>query len=382
MESQPLLTPVYVHRKRSNRFYYLLAVVATLLIGSLVLFTHISGELNLPTVAEFSKALPTTKDTYHSMQIDYDGNGLYVESDIHFADIQETEIHYDIRSNDPNCMDHLFLKETIEDEKLTIYLETNYEHYNPPRIQVYMTVQVPTAVHLDYFKSKGGLKWNGPAFPIKEFEARSSSGSVKIDQLVAGSLIAHASSGSVKLTKVSVDTKVDLKTSSGSITAREITGTSLIAHASSGSIHITLSELKDSIDVKASSGSVELEGELTDDELVNHVKVVTSSGNIRATVNNYKELDFQASSGSIEVEATPLKGESFSTLKTSSGSIRGTFFEFEGIFDSITSSGSLRINGKVEYDLTKSHHKSGQVGSGAGSIKTSSGSGSTSLYFK
>ncbi|KAJ3315022.1 hypothetical protein HDV04_004822 [Boothiomyces sp. JEL0838] len=382
METQPLLAPVYVVRKRSNKFYYLLAIVATLLISSLVLFTHISIDTNLPTVAEFSKALATEQDSYKAMVVDYDGNGLYVESDISFADIKETQIHYDIRSNDPKCMDHLFLKETIANKTFTLYLETNYEHYNPPRIQVYITIHLPSYIKLDDFNSKGGLKWNGPTFPVHHFEAKSYSGSIKIDQLVSSELTAHASSGSVKLTKVSVDGQVNLKTSSGSITAREVSATNLIMHASSGSIHGTILELKDSAEVKASSGSVEFEGNLTNHEMDNMVKIITSSGNIRATVNNYKTIECQVSSGSIELEGTPLKEETLSTLKTSSGSIRGTFFGFEGDFDSTTASGSLRINGNVDYDVTKSHHKAGRVGNGSGSIKTSSGSGSTSLYFK
>ncbi|KAJ3274386.1 hypothetical protein HDV01_002990 [Terramyces sp. JEL0728] len=382
MESQPLLPAVHVQRKRSSRFYYLLAVVAAVLVSSLVLSTHIQYDANLPTISEYSKSLPTNQDSYSLMEIDYKGNGLYVESEISFSDISETQIHYDIRSNDPKCMDHLFIKETIEKEKFNLYLETNYENYNPPRIQVYIALHIPKSIHLKDFTGKGGLKWNGPTFSIEKFTAKSSSGSIKIDQLEAGILSAYASSGSIKITKVDVETSIGLHSSSGSITAREITATDLIAHASSGSIHVTLSDIKDSIDLKASSGSVELESDLTDSSLTNQVKIVASSGNVRATVKEYKQLEIQTASGSVELEATPLKQETDATLKTSSGSIRATFFGYEGTFDSTTSSGSLRVNGDVEYDITKSHHKTGQVGTGPGTVKTSSRSGSTSLYFK
>ncbi|KAJ3274387.1 hypothetical protein HDV01_002991 [Terramyces sp. JEL0728] len=465
MESQPLLVHTHIVRKNKNKLYCCYALISIVIISAISgYFTFPNGAFEpLEKVALYNKELPTQPESFSKFDIHYRGNGLSVESEISFAEIQETKVQYDVLSNDPNCMEHLEIKEGIAGEKLDISLSSDYTGFYHPQVKVYITVVLPSFVKLDEFRGEGGLIWNGQgegsnvdaftsnsdflsvnvknlfagdlkitansgSITISDVTAKSkvalksSFGSILIERVTAEELSAIASSGSIKWNNLSITGKTNLESSYGSIKGRTIkssdftTKTSsgsieisdaqvggdifasttfgsiglndlkcgtLVASASSGGVRSTLIQSKHAVDIQSSFGTIDVDIEFTDSKIAS-ANLQATSGTVSGRVLNYKSLDATSNYGSIKLDATPSKKENSSTnFKADSGSIKSTFYDYEGQFDASTSSGSISIDGDVEYIVDKSQKKSGLVGDGTdGTLVAHSTHGSIKLYFK
>lgn len=158
---------------------------------------------------------------------------------------------------------------------------------------------------------------------------------------------------------------------------------SLIASASSGTVRALKVELTDAVEISSSFGSVQVDLCYPDYGIAS-TKLEANSGSINGKISNYKNLDAHSNFGSIKLDLSPRKGENSSTkLFADSGSIKTTVYEYQGQFDATTSSGSLTISGDVEFIADKSHQKSGIVREGTiGTLYSHSTFGSTTLNFK
>lgn len=170
-------------------------------------------------------------------------------------------------------------------------------------------------------------------------------------------------------------TSVVSQSSSGSIRVMDIEG-NVTARTSSGSVRCD-NLLGDTATLGTSSGSVRL-----NDVRFNTCRLRTSSGSIRGYQVDCPDIQATVSSGSITIvcaQATPpaIKAD----LQTSSGSVSLTVPEgFSGRVDLSTSSGSVRTDFPVTVQgkLSKKHVV-GTVGQGAGIIRLKSSSGSVNL---
>ncbi|KAJ3323388.1 hypothetical protein HDV06_001908 [Boothiomyces sp. JEL0866] len=465
MESQPLLVHTHIVRKSKNKLYCCYALIAAVLISVFAVYVSFPAASSEPLelVATFDKALPTELESFSNMEIYYKGNGLYVESEVSFDNVPETMINYVVKSNDPNCMEHLVFAQDIFNGKLDISLASDYSGFHYPSVSVYLTIKIPKFIKLLEFQGEGGLIWNGKGHAswLNYFSSKSNFGSTKINNLNGRELLltsnsgsitvndtdcktnvalrsnfgsitienlkaqhldAQANSGSIKLHKVIVKEASELETlfgsikgtqlnsgslnvktnsgaieferaniqdgskfksSFGSIRLDDLKSESLVAGASSGSVHALNIELAEFLEIKSSFGSIEVDIKYYDSKTASAILEATS-GKIYGKILDYKSLEAHSSYGSIKLTASPKKAEaSTSSLTADSGTINTTFEGYQGQFDSTTSSGSLNINGDVEFIVDRSHKKSGIVGEGTkGTVVTHSTFGSTTLYFK
>ncbi|KAJ3261125.1 hypothetical protein HK103_006434 [Boothiomyces macroporosus] len=358
------------------------------------------------------------------MEIHYKGSGLHIESQVSFEETQEPRIGYVVKSNDPNCLQHLLFDHEISADKLEISITSDYNGFHYPTIHVDLTITMPKASTLSQFQSEGGLVWKGQGIksPVKHFSSKSNFGSLKISDLDTANLELSASAGSISLSDITSQSNIDLKssfgsvslenvatdslsckvdsggirtdnvtinekaqleTSFGSIKGTEMKSNSLIASASSGTVHALKVELTDAVEISSSFGSVQVDLCYPDYGIAS-TKLEANSGSINGKISNYKKLDAHSNFGSIKLDLSPRKDENSSTkLFADSGSIKTTVYEYQGQFDATTSSGSLTISGDVEFIVDKSHQKSGIVREGTiGTLYSHSTFGSTTLNFK
>jgi DUF4097 and DUF4098 domain-containing protein YvlB len=169
------------------------------------------------------------------------------------------------------------------------------------------------------------------------------------------SIVCVSSSGSLKVMDIEGD--VNARTSSGSVQCENLLGDTATLGTSSGSVHVN-------------------------DVTLSTCQLRTSSGSVHGHQINCPDIKANVSSGSITIvctETTPpeLKAD----LQTSSGSVNLTVPQaYTGRVDLSTSSGSIRtdfpvtVQGKIS-----KKHLMGTIGSGAGTIKLKSSSGSVRL---
>ncbi|MCP4454061.1 MAG: DUF4097 domain-containing protein [Planctomycetes bacterium] len=169
------------------------------------------------------------------------------------------------------------------------------------------------------------------------------------------SIVCGSSSGSLKV--IDIEGDVNARTSSGSVRCENLVGDTATLGTSSGSVHL-----------KGATFST--------------CQLRTSSGSIHVDQINCPDIKASVSSGSITIVCTQTSlPELKADLQTSSGSVNLTVPQaYKGRVDLSTSSGSIRtdfpvaVQGKIS-----KKHLVGTVGSGAGTIRLKSSSGSVRL---
>jgi DUF4097 and DUF4098 domain-containing protein YvlB len=170
------------------------------------------------------------------------------------------------------------------------------------------------------------------------------------------SVVCHSSSGSLKVTDI--EGNVTARTSSGSVRCENVVGDTATLDTSSGSVRLS-------------------------NVTFNACRLRTSSGSINGHDIGCPDVQANVSSGSITIVcAQTVASEVKADLQTSSGSVNLTVpASYSGRVDLSTSSGSIRtdfpvtVQGKIS-----KKHLVGTIGSGAGTIRLKSSSGSVRLH--
>lgn len=169
------------------------------------------------------------------------------------------------------------------------------------------------------------------------------------------SVVCHSSSGSVKV--INIEGNVNARSSSGSVRCENLLGDTATLDTSSGSVHLNEAKL-------------------------NTCRLHTSSGSIHGHQIDCSDIKANVSSGSITIVCVQTASpELKADLQTSSGSVNLTIPQnYEGQVSLSTSSGSIHtdlpviVQGKVS-----KKHLVGTVGQGSGTIRLKSSSGSVRL---
>lgn len=110
--------------------------------------------------------------------------------------------------------------------------------------------------------------------------------------------------------------------------------------------------------------------------------------NFNFLASKYKVLNAESSTGSIDLDLSPLK-DSKNTLNATVGSVHATFTGFSGTFDVKSNFGSAKVHGKsVHFDASKPNfpfgkkHLTGSVaGEGLGTVSAKTTTGSVKISF-
>ena len=181
-------------------------------------------------------------------------------------------------------------------------------------------------------------------------KVKTSSGSIKIEEIAANAIYLTASSGSVTANSCTSGTIYSIETTSGSIRSQDNQAEEFHIRANSGSIKLDHLSA-DRLSAKASSGSI------TADNITGDVTMNTSSGSIRChDIDITGDWKLRSSSGSIGING----------VKTDSLSLR---------FQGSSGSGHVHIDDFI-FKEKSSHRIIGSVGRGEYNmdVKTSSGS--------
>ncbi len=181
-------------------------------------------------------------------------------------------------------------------------------------ISISYDITVPEKTSILCGSSSGSLKVVGIEDDVN---ARTSSGSVRCDNLVGDAATLATSSGSVHLNNARLNT-CRLQTSSGSISGHQIDCSDIKANVSSGSITIVCTqdspaELK--ADLRTSSGSVNL---TVPPHYAGQVDLSTNSG----SVSTDHPITVQGKISKKHLVGTIGQGSGTIRLKSSSGSVR------------------------------------------------------------
>jgi DUF4097 and DUF4098 domain-containing protein YvlB len=169
------------------------------------------------------------------------------------------------------------------------------------------------------------------------------------------SVVCHSASGSVKV--MNIEGNVNARSSSGSVRCENLLGETATLDTSSGSVHLTGAKL-------------------------DTCRLHTSSGSIHGHQIDCSDIKANVSSGSITIVCVPTaSSELKADLQTSSGSVNLTLpQDYSGQVDLSTSSGSIHtdlpvtVQGKIS-----KKHLVGTVGQGSGTVRLKSSSGSVRL---
>jgi DUF4097 and DUF4098 domain-containing protein YvlB len=186
-----------------------------------------------------------------------------------------------------------------------------------------------------------------------ELEIKSSSGSIAVDSMDTGHVIAAASSGEVELRDIRA--RVDVSSSSGNIRVDDIRG-DLDAEASSGDIEID--QVRGSVVTETSSGSSKLSrvdgdisvsatsGRIDFEDTKGMISAQTSSGGIDGKgVWIDGDSSFHSTSGNIDIEfGNPLGAFSF-RLSSTSGKLQAG--DVQGEKDLAAGTGFFKISGET-----------------------------------
>lgn len=185
--------------------------------------------------------------------------------------------------------------------------------------------------------SSGSLRIERSLSVDGPFSARTSSGSLNLDELNAASADLQTSSGSLRANRtITVAGPFRAQTSSGSLRLDVLTAESAELTTTSGTLNaggrITLTgELKAS----TSSGSLRLEGEVQ----AKNVRASTSSGHLTADSLKTETYDLATTSGGISGGRITGAGR----MKSSSGSISADVLSLTGDTDISATSGTVRV---------------------------------------
>ena len=205
-----------------------------------------------------------------------------------------------------------------------------------------------------------------------KLKIKSSSGSIRMEDLSLTSAEAVNTSGSIRITKCDVKDDIYTKNSSGSINFSGVTGADITATNTSGGVRMENVKASGKIEVESTSGSVRFDDVKAEDNFsakatsgsvklekvkCNDLTLKSNSGSIR--LNDVKaegSLEAKNSSGGIHFDALEV-GKDIS-LSATSGSVSGTLIGSEDDYSIIskTSSGSNNLtdsrNGSKSMDVT------------------------------
>lgn len=292
---------------------------------------------------------------------------------------------------------HYGAKDTPADEWVTVRRDGDTLRVEIPRVnRVYVGVwfvneRLVLEVPRDWIgtvnaeTSSGSLNIED-SFSWKDTSLQTSSGSLRVDRTLTidGPFRAKTSSGSLNLDELTA-ASADLQTSSGSLRANRsiaVTG-AFRAQTSSGSLHMD-GLTADSAELQTTSGSLNADGRLTltgaltaettsgslrlsGDVQAQSVRASTSSGHLTVNHAETETFDLTSTSGGISGGEISGRGQ----MKSSSGSIRVDTLRLNGDTDVRATSGSVKLG--VPRDITFSF----EGNSGSGSIN-----GDYEMYYK
>ncbi|MBQ9187976.1 MAG: DUF4097 family beta strand repeat protein [Clostridia bacterium] len=166
-------------------------------------------------------------------------------------------------------------------------------------------------------------------------EANGVSGSVTLEDVQAEAITVSATSGSLKLSEAKADGAIEVKGASGSITVEDAACRALTATATSGSVRVRGSRAaSDPTEIGATSGSVTVE-----DCTFRDAAIHATSGSVRVNDTTAGDLHLNAKSGSVHFEN--LDASSL-TIKATTGSVSGSLAHAMR-FDAHATTGSVSI---------------------------------------
>ena len=136
-----------------------------------------------------------------------------------------------------------------------------------------------------------------------ELDVRSTSGSIRMNDITGKIITAKVTSGSVKLEKVTSESDLTIQSTSGSISLTDVVaGGNVSAKLTSGGIRLDNLKADGDISLEAVSGSVKgtIAGKESDYRI--HAGVTSGSCNLKDSDQGSKELNVKTTSGSIKVE--------------------------------------------------------------------------------
>ena len=193
-------------------------------------------------------------------------------------------------------------------------IKAEYPRVHGVSVSISYDVIVPRQTTVTCRCSSGSVKVVGTEGRV---DARSSSGSVRGEQLSGDRAVLHTSSGSVYLRQARFEA-CDLHTASGSIHGDNVDCKDIKARVSSGSISIVCKESVSpelTADLSTSSGSVNLSVPQT---FQGRVELSTSSGSVDTAL----PVTVQGKISQRHLVGTVGTGSGYIRLKTSSGSVR------------------------------------------------------------
>ena len=178
-----------------------------------------------------------------------------------------------------------------------------------------VVIQVPSRQLNSINVQKTSGSFSATGFDVNDVYVKSSSGSIKLDDVNAKTIQAISTSGSATIYGSSYD-DMTVKVSSGSVKMEGTKASKADITASSGSIKLT-DVTFDSLETHSNSGSLKAEGK------IGKVNATVTSGSIKLSdsIALTGESSFEAHSGSIKLYLVP-SPEYFFETKVSSGSIK------------------------------------------------------------
>lgn len=154
---------------------------------------------------------------------------------------------------------------------------------------------------------------NIKANSINKANIESTTGDISLE-MNAKSLNIKASTGIIKLNKVAVEEKIDIKTSTGNIVLNEVTAKNIDVNSSTGVVQLVSSIIEVHIEIETSTGDVKLE---KSDSNTLHIK--TATGNVKGTLLTNKIFIAKTDTGKVNVPVSTTGG--LCQIETDTGNI-------------------------------------------------------------
>lgn len=226
-----------------------------------------------------------------------------------------------------------------------------------PRVQVEITVQVPSGLEVDLRSSSGDLQTRGLAGTQR---LATTSGDILVEE-ASGTVTANATSGDIEASGLAL---ARIRSASGDIGVSGATRT-LVINTTSGNIQVD--GARDSLRIESVSGDIDLDG------AAGPVTLGTTSGEVQAR-GVVGPLVASTSSGDLDLGTTP--GFSRAEVSSVSGDVTlDVPRTFAGAVELQTSSGTLEVSLPVQVRSVTRRALRGTIGSGNGRLLLKSASG-------
>lgn len=215
-----------------------------------------------------------------------------------------------------------------------------------------------------------------------KLDVKSSSGSVRLEDLSLECADVVNTSGSVKISKCDVRDDINVKNSSGSISFSDVTGADITANNTSGGIRMENVKSSGKVQAESSSGSVRFTNVKAEDDLLGKA----TSGSIKLEKVSCDDLTLKSNSGSIHLN--DVKAEGSFEAKNSSGGIHFDALEVGKDISMSATSGSVRgtlIGSEDDYSIISKTTSGGNnltdSRNGSKSLDVNTTSGSINIKF-